>query len=75
MTSSVLIINPNNICLGTDSNVTIDDIKTFSGVKKLHALSKDLPMAIMNYGSAEFGLVDFETIVGEFKKRYDINEF
>lgn len=74
MTASVLIINSNNICLGSDSNVTIDNVKTFTGVKKLHCLCDELPMAIMNYGNAEFAFIDFETIVGEFKKRNEINK-
>lgn len=71
ITSEVLIINPNSLVLSSDGAVTIKGKKTFTGVKKLLQISCNPTVVMMYYGKPDFGLVEMESIIEEFKKQND----
>lgn len=66
-------MNPNSLILSTDGAVTVKGRKTFTGVKKLLEISCNPPIVAMYYGKPDFGLVEMESIIEEFKKQYDFN--
>ena len=73
MTGEVMILTPSAVVLAADSTITVDDKKTYVGVNKLFELSKD--MGAMIYNNAEFLNVPIETLVKEFSKIINENNF
>lgn len=73
MTIQTVINNKTSMILCTDIRQTIDDFKSYIGVKKIFDIRKDSPYGIMINGLMEFEEVPLETLVGEFKE--DLTEF
>ena len=74
MTSEVMIVNSNSLVLSSDGAVTVKGRKTFTGVKKLFKLCDDPTAVIMVYGKPDFGSVDIESSIEEFKKHNDLTK-
>lgn len=71
MTAEILIMNDGAIAMAADSAVTVGNKKTYNGVNKLFMLSNDPPMGIMIFGNANFDIFPMETLIKEFRKKYD----
>jgi len=67
MTAEVAILNKQSVALAADSAVTTSDLKIFN-TAKLFALSKQEPVGIMAYSSAEVMGVPVETVIKEFRR-------
>ena len=74
MTAEILIMNNSAIAMAADSAVTVMNKKTYNGVNKLFMLSNDPPMGIMIFGNANFDIFPMETLIKEFRKKYDFKE-
>lgn len=72
MTIQAVISNKNSMILCTDTRQTIDDYKSYEGVKKIFSIKENLPYGIMINGRMEFQGIPLETLIGEFK--HSINE-
>lgn len=73
MTSEVLIMTPSAVAMAADSVVTINGNKTYEGANKLFMLSKNPPMGIMIYNTANFITIPFETLIKDFREQM-VNE-
>ena len=73
MTSELMILTPSAVVLAADSTITIDNKKTYIGVNKLFKLSDD--MGAMIYNNAEFLNVPLETLIKEFGKVINENDY
>ena len=73
MTIQTVINNKNSMILCTDIRQTIDDYKSYIGVKKIFEIKENTPYGIMINGLMEFEGVPLETLIGEFKQ--NLNEF
>ena len=71
MTSEVLIMTPSAVAMAADSVVTINGNKTYEGVNKLFMLSKNPPMGIMIYNNANFIAIPFETLIKDFRYKFE----
>ena len=69
-----MIVNSNSLVLSSDGAVTVKGKKTFTGVKKMLELCSDPTMVIMFYGKPDFGLVDIESTIEEFKKQINFDK-
>ena len=72
MTAEVAILNREAVALAADSAVTLvglEDLKIYN-INKLFSLSPVEPVAVMIYGSADFGTVPWETIVHEYRHKF-----
>lgn len=72
MTTEVAILNREAVALAADSAVTLvglEDLKIYN-INKLFSLSSIAPVAVMIYGSADFGTVPWETIVHEYRHEF-----
>ena len=74
VTSEILIMNNSAIAMAADSAVTVGNRKTYTGVNKLFMLSNNPPMGIMIFGNANFEIFPMETLIKEFRKKYDFKE-
>lgn len=74
MTSEVMIVSSNSLVLSSDGAVTVKGRKTFTGVKKLFKLSINPTSVVMVYGKPDFGSVDMESIIEEFKRQDNLTE-
>lgn len=69
-----MIVSSNSLVLSSDGAVTVKGRKTFTGVKKLFKLSINPTSVIMVYGKPDFGSVDMESIIEEFKRKDNLTE-
>lgn len=76
MTTEVVVLNREAVAVAADSAVTIRNLDPNDNTPKIHhtankifQLSSDEPIAIVVYGSAAFGLIPWETVVKEYRKR------
>jgi len=69
MTAEIAILNKQCVVLAADSAVTTGDTKVFNTVNKLFALSKQEPVGVMVYSSAEVMGVPIETVIKEFRRK------
>ena len=70
MTAEVVVMNKSGVALAADSKVTITSgygEKTYDTVNKVFTLSKVHPVGIMIFGSAEFMLYPWETIIKQYR--------
>lgn len=74
MTAEILIMNNNAVGMAADSAVTVMNRKTYNGVNKLFMLSNNPPIGIMIFGNANFDVFPMETLIKEFRKKYDFKE-
>lgn len=71
MTAEVAILNREAVAIAADSAVTLtgpEGRKIYNTANKLFALSLTKPIAVMVYGSGNFGLTPWETIVKEYRR-------
>ena len=68
MTIQTVMNNKNSMILCTDIRQTIEDFKSYTGVKKIFDLKENEPYEIMINGLIEFESVPLETLIGEFKQ-------
>ena len=73
MTAEVIVVNKNAIAMAADSAVTVNNPfgapKIYNTVNKLFNLNRNVPVALMVYGNAEFIGLPWETIVKTYRKR------
>ncbi|AYC29633.1 hypothetical protein [Paenisporosarcina cavernae] len=78
MTAEIGILNRTGVALAADSAVTIGSNfsqKVYNSANKLFSLSKQHPVGIMIYGSANFMGVPWEIIIKEFRKSLKMEKF
>ncbi len=78
MTAEVAILNREAVALAADSAVTLtgpEGRKIYNTANKLFPLSLNEPIAVMVYGSANFGHTPWETIVKEYRRDLGSNDF
>ena len=78
MTAEVAILNREAVALAADSAVTLtgpEGRKIYNTANKLFPLSLNEPIAVMVYGSANFGHTPWETIVKEYRRDLGSNCF
>lgn len=68
-----MIMNKGSLILSSDLAVTMEDYKSYVGVKKVFELKNDVPAGIMINGFVNFENIPLETLIGEFKN--EINNF
>lgn len=64
-------MTPSAVAMAADSVVTINGNKTYEGVNKLFMLSKNPPMGIMIYNNANFITIPFETLIKDFRYKFE----
>ena len=64
-------MTPSAVAMAADSIVTINGNKTYEGVNKLFMLSKNPPMGIMIYNNANFISIPFETLIKDFRYKFE----
>lgn len=69
MTIQTTIINSGTIILASDLRATIDESKSYVGVRKIFELDNDIPIGIMINGLMDFEKIPMETLIGEFNER------
>lgn len=69
MTIQTVIINRGSLILASDLRATIDEYKSYVGVKKIFDIKPEFPAGIMINGLMDFEKVPLETLIGEFKKQ------
>lgn len=72
MTSEVVLMNKLAIAMAADSIVSIrtdQGYKTYNSVNKLFALSKEEPVGIMVYGTAELMGLPWEALIKEYRRK------
>lgn len=69
MTAQIAILNKNGVALAADSvaTVNVQERKKFITVEKLFNISKNHPVGIMIYDSAEFTNIPWETIIKVYR--------
>ncbi|MBX9955078.1 hypothetical protein H7T43_09125 [Peribacillus simplex] len=78
MTAEIAILNRMGVALAADSAVTIGSNltqKVYNSANKLFSLSKQHPVGIMVYGSADFMGVPWETIIKVYRKELGDKKF
>ena len=78
MTAEVAILNREAVALAADSAVTLtgpEGRKIYNTANKLFPLSLNEPIAVMVYGSGNFGLTPWETIVKEYRRNLGSNSY
>jgi len=68
MTTEVAVMNPIAIALAADSTVTFGRRKTYDSAEKLFELSPKHPVALLNFGNAEFMGVPWEVLFKLFSE-------
>lgn len=68
MTIQTVIINSGTIILASDLRATIDESKSYVGVRKIFELDNDIPIGIMINGLMDFEKIPMETLIGEFNE-------
>ena len=68
MTIQAVINNRGSMILCTDLRQTIEEFKSYVGVKKIFELKDEKPYGIMINGAMDFEGVPLETLIGEFKR-------
>lgn len=74
MTVLVLFANNNSIIFAGDLTETMEDGKTYDGIRKTFELTNDLPAGVMFNGKVDFEDLSMETLIGLFKKNVDFKE-
>lgn len=69
MTIQAIISNKTSMILCTDLQQTIDEYKSYIGVKKIFEIKKNKPLGIMINGFMDFEGVPLETLISEFKEK------
>ena len=64
-------MTPSAVAMAADSIVNINGNKTYEGVNKLFMLSKNPPMGIMIYNNANFISIPFETLIKDFRYKFE----
>ncbi len=80
MTAQIAIMNKSAIALASDSAVTItqradNKSKIYNTANKLFTLSKYAPVGVMIFGSSEFLLTPWETIIKIYRQRLGSKTF
>ncbi len=70
MTIQSVIYNKGSMILCTDLRQTVEEFKSYVGVKKIFEIKKNQPVAIMFNGLMDFEGVPIETLIGEFKENF-----
>ena len=70
MTIQTVIYNKGSMILCTDLRQTVEEFKSYVGVKKIFELKKSEPVGIMFNGLMDFEGVPIETLIGEFKENF-----
>ena len=70
MTIQAIIYNKGSMILCTDLRQTVEEFKSYVGVKKIFKLKKSEPVGIMFNGLMDFEGVPIETLIGEFKEKF-----
>ena len=71
MTAEVAILNREAVALAADSAVTLMGLeeRKIYNTNKLFDLSPE-PVAVMIYGSADFGMIPWESVVQEYRRKF-----
>ena len=70
MTIQTIIYNKSTMILCSDLRQTVEEYKSYIGVKKIFELKENQPVAIMFNGLIDFEGVPIETLIGEFKENF-----
>lgn len=73
MTAEIAVMNEEAIALAADSAVT--GPKIFTSANKIFALSKYHPVGVMDYASAQFLKVPWETIIKQYRRELGERSF
>jgi len=73
VTAEIAVMNEEAIALAADSAVT--GPKIFTSANKIFALSKYHPVAVMDYASAQFLKVPWETIIKQYRRELGDQSF
>jgi adenylate cyclase len=72
MTAEVIVMNKYGIAMAADTALTVatpQGPKLYDNISKLFHLSDNAPVAIMVYGSVEFGHVPWEVLINDYRER------
>ncbi len=73
MTIQAVIMNRGTLIFASDFRGTIDEYKSYTGIKKIFKLDETQPIGIMINGLMDFENVPLETLIKEFKE--NINDY
>ena len=74
MTVLVMIVIKDSIIFAGDLTETMEDGKTYDGIRKTFKLTNTLPAGVMFNGKVDFEDLSMETLIGLFKKNVDIEK-
>lgn len=70
MTIQAVIYNKGSMILCTDLRQTVEEYKSYVGVKKIFEIKENKPLGIMFNGLMDFEGIPIETLIGEFKENF-----
>ena len=74
MTLEITILNQKRTFAAADSNVTINDCKTFEGEQKIFKISDRLSSVLLLSGNSEFDGQKMKNFIDEYVSKTDFNE-
>lgn len=74
MTILVMFVINDSIIFAGDLTETMEDGKTYDGIRKTFELTNSLPAGVMFNGKADFEDLSMETLIGLFKKEADFEQ-
>lgn len=74
MTLELIILNQNRTFTAADSNVTINDCKTFEGEQKIFRITDRLSSVLLLSGNSEFDGQKMKNFIDEYVLKTDFNE-
>ena len=74
MTLEIVILNQKRTFAAADSNVTINDCKTFEGEQKIFKISDRLSSVLLLSGNSEFDGQKMKNFIDEYVSKTDFNE-
>lgn len=74
MTVLVMFAINDSIIFAGDLTETMEDGKTYDGIRKTFELTNELPAGVMFNGKADFEDLSMETLIGLFKKNTDFKK-
>lgn len=67
MTAEVIVLTPDAVVIATDSAVTINNKKVFTGVQKIFSIDEDIGMAFLVYNNSKFAGRSINALIEDFK--------
>ena len=74
MTSQIVIINGNRSFAITESNLTLDEFKTYSGEEKMFKVSDNLSAIVLISGNGRFDSRNLKSYISKYLAKTDMDE-